>query len=254
MFTDAAAENAARQFNATSENQTTQFFANLSSTTDQFNVSQNNALEQFNTGQVNASRQFNANVQNQRDQFNAQNAVVIAQSNAQWRRQIATADTASLNRANELNARSTLELSTLAYNNTWQLYKDIFEFAFQAEEGRLDRENALSRAEIQAEAGGGSGSAFGSIAGSIVGGITSSIFSDIRLKKNIEPVLDYGNGIKMYKWEWRDKAKDLQINKRQNRGFIAQNVLKYFPDLVRKDEEAGYLRVDYLGVVKKCMA
>ena len=254
MFTDAAAENAARQFNATSENQTTQFFANLSSTTDQFNVSQNNALEQFNTGQVNASRQFNANVQNQRDQFNAQNAVVIAQSNAQWRRQIATADTASLNRANELNARSTLELSTLAYNNTWQLYKDIFEFAFQAEEGRLDRENALSRAEIQAEAGGGSGSAFGSIAGSIVGGIASSVFSDIRLKKNIEPVLDYGNGIKMYKWEWRDKAKDLQINKRQNRGFIAQNVLKYFPDLVRKDEEAGYLRVDYLGVVKKCMA
>ena len=254
MLSDQAALNANKQFNATSQNQTDQFFESLSAQVSQFNSNQQTQTSQFNAGQLNAVSQFNANVKNQREQFNAQNAVVIAQSNAQWRRQIATADTAALNRANELNARSTLELSTLAYNNTWQLYKDIFEFAFQAEEGRLDRENALSRAEISADAGGGSGSAFGSIAGSIVGGITSSIFSDIRLKKNIEPVLDYGNGIKMYKWEWRDNAKGLPINKRQNRGFIAQNVLKYFPDLVRKDEEAGYLRVDYLGVVKKCMA
>lgn len=76
-------------------------------------------------------------MKNQREQFNAQNAVVIAQSNAQWRRQIATADTASLNRANELNARSTLELSTLAYNNTWQLYKDILSLLFRQRKADL---------------------------------------------------------------------------------------------------------------------
>jgi len=254
MFNDAAAENAARQFNATSENQTNQFFANLRTTTDQFNTAQANAISQFNAGQANATSQFNANVRNQREQFNKQNAVTIAQSNAVWRRQIATADTAAINRANELNARSTLELSTLAYNNMWGLYKDIFEFAFQAEQGELERDNRLAIAEEQASARSGGGS-FGQLAGGIVGGIAGKVFgfSDIRLKTNIELIEDFGNGVKLYKWEWRSKAKKLDVNIKQNRGFIAQNVLKYFPELVHKDQEKGYYRVDYLGVVKKCL-
>jgi hypothetical protein len=255
MFTDAAARNAAAQFNAQSQNQTDQFFANLKATTDQFNTAQTNAISQFNAGQLNANAQFNANIQAQRDQFNAQNALVISQSNAAWRRQIATADTAALNRANELNARSTLELSTLAYNNMWQLYKDIFEFAFQAEEGRLDRETNLSIAEIQArsKAGSSSGSLFGKLAGVAINAGVSALVSDIRLKKNIQTIKDFGNGIKLYKWDWRDKAKELGVNDHQNRGFIAQNVLKYFPDLVQRNEDDGFLRVNYLGVVKKCM-
>jgi hypothetical protein len=255
LFNDAAAENAARQFNAQSENQTNQFFANLRTSVDQFNAAQSNAMNQFNAGQANSVAQFNANLQNQREQFNAQNALVISQSNATWRRQIATADTAALNRANELNARSTLELSTLAYNNTWQLYKDMFEFAFQAEEGRLERENRLATAKIAAsdKDGGGSGSVFGQIAGAATSALITSFISDIRLKKNIEVLKDFGNGIKMYKWDWRDKAIDFDVNTRQNRGFIAQNVLKYFPSLVHKDEEIGYYKVNYLGVVKKCM-
>ena len=255
MFTDTAATNAARQFNAQSQNQTDQFFANLKATTDQFNTAQSNAISQFNAGQLNANAQFNANIQAQRDQFNAQNALVISQSNAAWRRQIATADTAALNRANELNARSTLELSTLAYNNMWQLYKDVFEFAFQAEEGRLDRENNLSVAEIQArsKAGSSSGSLFGKLAGVAINAGVTALVSDIRLKKNIQVIGDYGNGIKLYKWDWRDKAKELGVNNHQNRGFIAQNVLKYFPDLVQRNEDDGFLRVNYLGVVKRCM-
>ena len=43
--------------------------------------------------------------------FNAQNQQVIAQSNANWRRQIASADTVAVNRANELNAQSILGIS-----------------------------------------------------------------------------------------------------------------------------------------------
>ena len=40
-------------------------------------------------------KRFNAELNNQRDQFNAQNQLAIAQNNAVWRREIATADTAS---------------------------------------------------------------------------------------------------------------------------------------------------------------
>ena len=97
LFTDQAQENAARQFNAT-QNQTDQFFSNLKSQTNQFNTAQTNAQKQFNAGEVNAMTKFNKEVANQRDQFNANNQLAISQSNAVWRREIATADTAAVNR------------------------------------------------------------------------------------------------------------------------------------------------------------
>ena len=47
--------------------------------------------------------QFNKNnTESNVNQFNAQNRLVIDQNNAQWRRQIATADTVAINRANEI--------------------------------------------------------------------------------------------------------------------------------------------------------
>jgi len=149
LFTDQAAENASRQFNATSQNQTDQFFANLTSAVNQFNSSQANAQNQFNAGQVNTVERFNQEIANQRDQFNAQNQLVIAQANAQWRRQIATADTASVNRANEVNAQAVLEISSEAYNNLWQHYADTMEWAWTSAEGELDRRNKLAVQQLE---------------------------------------------------------------------------------------------------------
>ncbi len=152
LFTDQAAENASRQFNATSENQVNQFFANLAAQTSQFNSAQANAQSQFNAGQVNTVERFNAEINNQRDQFNAQNQLVIAQANAQWRRQIATADTAAINRANELNANAVLDISKTAYSNLWQHFADRMEWAWKSAEGELDRLTNVAIAELDAEA------------------------------------------------------------------------------------------------------
>jgi len=152
LFTDQAAENAARQFNATSQNQVNQFFANLASQTSQFNAAQRNSQAQFNAGQANTVERFNAEMNNQRDQFNAQNQLVIAQSNAQWRRQIATADTAAVNRANELNAKAILDMSNTAYDNLWQFYSDSMELAWKSADNELDRLNALAVAQLSADA------------------------------------------------------------------------------------------------------
>ena len=151
MFNDQAAENAARQFNASSQNQVDQFFANLSSQTSQFNAAQQNSQAQFNAGQVNTVERFNAEMLNQRDQFNAQNQMVIAQSNAQWRRQIATADTAAVNRANELNANAILDISKTAYNNLWNYYADTMEWAWTSADNAQDRMNQLATAKIAAD-------------------------------------------------------------------------------------------------------
>jgi len=179
LFTDQAATNAARQFNASSQNQVDQFFASLANQTQQFNASQVNAQEQFNAGQRNTLERFNAELNNQRDQFNAQNQLVIAQSNAQWRREIATADTAAVNRANELNATAVLDISKTAYDNLWQYYADTMEWAWTSAENEMNRIadmaiaalNADERAKIAEES---SKTAAGTALGSLVGTLGSA--------------------------------------------------------------------------------
>ncbi len=150
MFTDQAAENAAKQFNATSENQSDQFFANLKTQTSQFNTTQANAMAQFNAGEENAVNKFNTEIANQRDQFNAQNGLVIAQSNAVWRREIATAATAAVNRANEINAAAVLDMSNQAYSNLWQEHADMMEWAWTSSDNERDRQNAVTLSNLAA--------------------------------------------------------------------------------------------------------
>ena len=178
MFTDQAATNAARQFNASSQNQVDQFFSSLAQQTSQFNATQKNAQAQFNAGQANTVERFNAEMNNQRDQFNAQNQIVIAQSNAQWRRQIATADTAAVNRANEINAAAVLDISKTAYDNLWQYYADSMEFAWDAADNELDRMNNLAVAQLSADATmAAQKAASSSAAGSALGGLLSTLGS-----------------------------------------------------------------------------
>ena len=152
LLTDQAAENASRQFNATSQNQVDQFMSNLANQISQFNATQSNAQAQFNAGEANTVSRFNAEVSNQRDQFNATNQLAIAQNNAVWRREIATADTVAINRANELNAKAVLDVSNQQYDNLWQFYADTMEWAWKSAESELDRINAMAVAEVSKEA------------------------------------------------------------------------------------------------------
>jgi hypothetical protein len=151
MFTDQAAENAAAQFNAQSENQTNQFFANLSAQTSQFNASQQNAMDQFNVNSVNALREFNSELQQQRDLFNAQNGLVIAQSNAQWRQNIATLNTAAQNQSNMDFAKTINALTASNMDQIWQRERDIMSFAFASAESAADRAANIAIAKLTAD-------------------------------------------------------------------------------------------------------
>ena len=178
LLTDQAALNAASQFNATSDNQTKQFMANLASTVSQFNSTQVNAQNQFNAGELNTLSRFNTEVANQRDQFNAQNQLVIAQNNAVWRRELATADTAAINRANELNAKAVLDIATTQYNNLWSFYADTMEWAWRSAEGDMDRNTELAKANIDADARAKVASEnAGSQGASAIGGLIGSLGS-----------------------------------------------------------------------------
>jgi hypothetical protein len=149
MFTDQAAENAAKQFNAASENQVNQFFAGLQESVSRFNADQINGIMQFNAGQENAVEQFNSNLQAQRDQFNAQNSLLVAQANALWRQNIATLDTAAENEAIMTNVKTANALTGEALNQIWQRERDLMAFAFQASQNQAERDTNLLLADKQ---------------------------------------------------------------------------------------------------------
>ena len=151
MLSDQAAENTAKQINASSENQVNQFYDNLTTQIATFNVEQKNAQERFNTQQLNAVEEFNANQINSMNKFNAQNSLAVSQSNAEWRRQIATSDTAMQNQVNMFNATSALNVSVKEYENEWQNRRDQMAYAWQTADNEADRYAKLATQIVAGE-------------------------------------------------------------------------------------------------------
>ena len=173
ILSDTAAENAARQFNATSQAQTDQFFAALGSQVQRFNSEQQNAMARFNAGETNALAQFNAAQENARDRFNAQNHLVVAQANAQWAQNITTAKNAAANQANRDAAMAANNLTMTAYNNTVQRERDLLAWAWQSGENARERDKAIAVATISASGGEKSGNIVADAAGNLLGKIAN---------------------------------------------------------------------------------
>jgi hypothetical protein len=152
LFTDQAADNAAKQFNATSENQTEQFFSQLKSQVSQFNAAQKNGMNMFKTEQGNSIKMFNSEMKAARDQFNAANRLIVDQSNVQWRRTITTTNNAEQNENNRLNAQLSTGLTTQAYNNLWQTERDLMQFAFTAAENASQRAHEIVMQKMNTDA------------------------------------------------------------------------------------------------------
>ena len=152
LLSDAAAENASSQFNATSQNQTNQFFANLSAQVAEFNNEQANAMSRFNAGETNAISEFNATQQNLRGQFNAQNGLIIEQANADWYQKIATTDNAATNQANRDAAAQANNMTTLGFGAYMQEVRDLMSYAWQTANNDADRATNLAVAKVSGDA------------------------------------------------------------------------------------------------------
>jgi len=129
IFSDQAADNAAKQFNAASENQTNQFFANM---------------------QLDAEK-FNAGVKVDRDQFNSRNALVVAQANAKWRQDTNTYNTSAQNEANRQTAAATNGLTASMVDSVMQRERDIMDMAFRQAESAQDRALSIFLADKQGQ-------------------------------------------------------------------------------------------------------
>jgi len=151
-LSDAAAENARRQFNAKSELQVEEFFTELGVQIDTANLNRDVAVKQFNINQENAYKEFNASMADQREKFNANMKFAIDQSNVQWRRQINTANTATQNEANRINVQNKFNASQTAMNQLWQMYRDnaTFNFTMAESEKQRQHETMLKSLEVSA--------------------------------------------------------------------------------------------------------
>ena len=152
ILSDTAAENAAKQFNATSENQTNQFMATLKTQVNQFNATQANAMAQFNVSETNAIKQFNVEQENARDQFNAGNSLLVAQANTQWRQKLSTANMAAQNDANMQDAKTANAFTASTLDQIWQRERDLMSFAWKSSESHQDRLNNIFVAQLGADA------------------------------------------------------------------------------------------------------
>jgi len=150
LFTDAAADNARLQFNATSENQVDNFFAQLGAQVAQQNANRVASMKEFNVDQTNAHSRFNASLTDNREKFNSTMQAQINQSNAAWRRQINTVNTATQNEANRQNALNVLGINQNALNNLWQTYRDEAGWLFTS--GMTDRQYAHEIAKMNLNA------------------------------------------------------------------------------------------------------
>jgi hypothetical protein len=151
LLSDQAAENAAKQFNASSEIQVQQFYDNLSASLGMFNSEQTNAQNRFNAGETNAVEQFNKKMLDQRQQFNATNQLIIEQANASWYQSVATMDTAAQNEANRADAAAATNMTALAFSAMMQETRDMMSYAWQAANNDADRATNLAIAQMQSD-------------------------------------------------------------------------------------------------------
>ena len=171
MLSDQAASNAALQFNAQSDSQTDQFFASLTNQINTNNSQRADAMNQFSAsetnriagqnanntiavGEANAQReatinQFNSQLEDQRQRFNIENQRVIDQSNVSWRRSVNTANTASINAANQTDAQNLLNISNFGLSALWQQWRDEASWINTASENESDRAHNIAVAALE---------------------------------------------------------------------------------------------------------
>lgn len=148
-LTDAGAENAARQFNASSQLQVDQFMAELGVQVANANANRTAAMRQFNANETNSVNQFNASLEDSRERFNAEMQAQIDQSNAQWRRDTTTFNTSAVNEQNRLNAQNLLQVNQSALNAIWQRYRDEASWIVQSTENAIARTHQVALLQME---------------------------------------------------------------------------------------------------------
>lgn len=183
MLSDAAWDNAAKQFNAKSDTQTQQFYDSLTADIAKQNADRDAATSKYNAGAGDSMQKFTDDFNNGRDQFNIKNQLLVDQSNAGWRRTLNTANTAGENAATQANTKDAFNLTSTAQNNLWQQARDEASWSLTSDENVKSRDlslvnSALNRSTskdlLDSTLSANTFSSLGSFATNLVGGSTGT--------------------------------------------------------------------------------
>ena len=144
IFKDSAQENARGEINAKNEMQVEEFFTEMDAQIETANANRSVAVDQFNAGEENTFVQFEASFKDSRDKFESNMGYAIDQSNAEWRRNINTQDTAIQNETNRINAQNLYNATTTQLNNLWQKYRDNAAWNFEKSESEAQRRHEIA--------------------------------------------------------------------------------------------------------------
>ena len=131
--------NATEQYNATATNQANQFLAELDVAVDKANMEAINDMAQFDAEMVTNIAQFTETLKNDREKFNIANQMAVDANNIQWKRDVNTANTSSYNAALQYDVQNMLDLQASALSNIWGMYDTLLNMAYKSEESALDR-------------------------------------------------------------------------------------------------------------------
>jgi hypothetical protein len=149
LISDASFANAAAATNATNKLDADKISATLALTAQQYNAAEANKIRVANMDAANELAKFNAEQSNDREDFNSKMTAEISLANAKILAEVSTANTASINAANAVNAKNATDLSSIAYANQTQTYRDLLSYSFKAGENAQDRATQITVASIQ---------------------------------------------------------------------------------------------------------
>lgn len=154
IISDTNQKNVVEQTNMQEANDAEQFLLDLASKAAVANQNQTNIMAAENARAENLMAEFNAEDDRIREEFNSENARIIETANAAFKQQVTTEETAAINAAYELEAKAANTLSKAAYDAVVSEVKDMMYYAFQGEQGHLDRVNKVTTANINSGSGG----------------------------------------------------------------------------------------------------
>ena len=248
LFEDQQSINAQRLFTAETQNDFTKFYDQLSTNVEIFNAEQMNAMRKFNTGEINDIAEFNATMEDSRQKFYSNMQYQIDTANAKWRQTVELENTKMLFEASATDVKNMLGITQEAQNQIWDRVDSMLDYLWKSSENEAQRDVDILRAQIGAQAGSSGGGLFsflGDVASAVA--VKTIMGSDQRLKNDIKYFDTLPSGVKMYTWQWNDKAKELGMDNYPPIGVIAQEIQTTHPNAVVEGDH-GYLMVNYEAI------
>lgn len=152
LISDVGFANAASATNASNKLEADKISATLALTASQYNASETNKIKVANLNAANELVKFNAQEANDRSEFNSRMSAEINVANAKILADVSTANTAAINAANAVNAKNATDLTSSAYAQQSQTYRDLLSYSYKAGEGEKDRITQVAVASINKSA------------------------------------------------------------------------------------------------------